>query len=545
MKISKLAKVGAVSTAAALLLAACGSSKSASSSNQVLNWDETAELPTMDLSTATDVVSFNTLNNTMEGLYRLGKDSKITPGIATKTSVSKDGLTYTFDLRKDAKWSNGDKVTAKDFVYSWQRTANPKTGSQYAFLFDGIKNANDVLDGKKPVTDLGIKAEGDYKLVVTLDKQVPYFKLLMGFPVFFPQNQKAVEKYGDKYGTASKYMVYNGPFKLTKWTGSNLSWTMAKNDNYWDKKDVKLSAINVKVNKSTSTSFNLYQSGKLDATPLSVEQAKQVKNQKDYVVRKDASTFYFQYNQEKDIDGVKAFQNQKIRQAISLVINRKQFVNKVLGSGTVATGLVSAGLASNNGKDFSVAANNGNGVTYDVKKAQKLWAEGLKELGVSSLNFSILSDDTDGAKKSTEFLQSAIETNLKGAKVTTANVPFKTRINRTDKGDFDIVLSAWGADFSDPISFLDLFTSDNANNAGKWSNQQYDELIAKSKNEDANDPDKRWNDLVQAQQILMGEEGISPIYNKNTPWLVKTKVKGIIYNTAGVNYNFKDAYIQE
>ncbi len=169
----------------------------------------------------------------------------------------------------------------------------------------------------------------------------------------------------------------------------------------------------------------------------------------------------------------------------------------------------------------------------------------MKELGVSSLNFSILSDDTDGAKKSTEFLQSAIETNLKGAKVTTANVPFKTRINRTNKGDFDIVLSAWGADFSDPISFLDLFTSDNANNAGKWSNQQYDELIAKSKNEDANDPDKRWNDLVQAQQILMGEEGISPIYNKNTPWLVKTKVKGIIYNTAGVNYNFKDAYIQE
>ncbi|ETA73673.1 peptide ABC transporter substrate-binding protein [Ligilactobacillus equi] len=545
MKISKLAKVGVVSTAAALLLAACGSSKSASSSNQVLNWDETAELPTMDLSTATDVVSFNTLNNTMEGLYRIGKDSKITPGIATKTSVSKDGLTYTFDLRKDAKWSNGDKVTAKDFVYSWQRTVNPKTGSQYAFLFDGIKNANDVLEGKKPVTDLGIKAEGDYKLVVTLDKQVPYFKLLMGFPVFFPQNQKVVEKYGDKYGTASKYMVYNGPFKLTKWTGSNLSWTLAKNDNYWDKKDVKLSAINVKVNKSTSTSFNLYQSGKLDATPLSVEQAKQVKNQKDYVVRKDASTFYFQYNQEKDIDGVKAFQNQKIRQAISLVINRKQFVNKVLGSGTVATGLVSAGLASNNGKDFSAAANNGDGVTYDVKKAQKLWAEGLKELGVSSLNFSILSDDTDGAKKSTEFLQSAIETNLKGAKVTTANVPFKTRINRTNKGDFDIVLSAWGADFSDPISFLDLFTSDNANNAGKWSNQQYDELIAKSKNEDANDPDKRWNDLVQAQQILMGEEGISPIYNKNTPWLVKTKVKGIIYNTAGVNYNFKDAYIQE
>ena len=245
MKLAKLAKAGAVVALSAVFLAACGkSSNDSASGKQVLNWSEKSELPTMDLSKATDHVSFDQLNNAMEGLYRLGKNSKVEPGVAKKTTVSDDGMTYTFELRKDAKWSNGDNVTAKDFVYSWQRTVDPKTASQYAFLFDGIENAKAITDGEKPVTELGVKAEGDHKLVVKLEKTVPYFKLLMGFPAFFPQNQKVVEKYGDKYGTNSKAMVYNGPFKLEGWTGSNLKWTLAKNDKYWDKKKVKLDAIN-------------------------------------------------------------------------------------------------------------------------------------------------------------------------------------------------------------------------------------------------------------------------------------------------------------
>lgn len=543
MKFKKIATLGTVLAVSALTLAACGSNKSSSGSGdtQVLNWNESAELPTMDLSKATDTVSFTALNNTMEGLYRLGKNSKIEPGIAKKTQVSDDGLTYTFTLRKDAKWSNGDPVTAKDFVYSWQRTVDPKTGSQYAYLFDGVANANDIMEGKKAVDTLGIKAEGDYTLVVTLDKEIPYFKLLLGFPTFFPQNEKAVEKYGSKYGTASKYMVYNGPFKLTGWTGSNLSWTLAKNNAYWDKKAVKLSKINYKVNKSSSTSYNLYQSGKLDATSLSAEQAKQLKGTKEYVSRPQASTFYFEYNQTK-----KAFQNKKIRQAISMVINRKQFVDKVLGDGSIpAKGLVPEGLSSYNGEDFATAAYDKTGVEYNVEEAKKLWKEGMAEEGLTSLNITLLSDDTDGAKKSTEFVQSAIESNLEGANVTAANVPFKTRLDRSQKGDFDIVISAWGADFADPISFLDMFTSDNSYNNGKWSNSEYDALIKASKTTDATDPAKRWDDLVKAEKVLMEEQGIAPIYQSTQAWVIKSKVKGVIYNSSGASYNFKEAYIKE
>ena len=539
MKLAKIAAAGSVAALCALTLGACGSKSSDSASKQVLNWNESAELPTMDLSKATDVVSFDTLNNTMEGLYRLGKDSKIEPGLATKTKVSSDGLTYTFTLRKDAKWSNGDKVTAKDFVYSWRRTLDPKTNSQYAYLFEGIKNATDVMNGKKSTKEVGVKADGDYKLVVTLDKQIPYFKLLMGFPTFFPQNQKAVEKYGSKYGTASKYMCYDGPFNLTKWTGTNLSWSLKKSDNYWDKKNVKLDSINFKVNKSNSTAYNLYQSGKLDATSLSAEQAKQLKGQSGYTVRQAASTFYFQYNQTKP-----EFQNKKIRQAISMAIDRKEFVNKVLGNGSIpAKGLVSTGLATRNGKDFADASYVKDGVTVNLAKAKKLWAEGLKEIGKDSLTFGLLSDDTDSAKKTTEFIQSAIESNLKGAKVECANVPFKTRLNRTNQGQFDIVISAWGADFADPISFLDMFTSNNSYNAGKWKNAQYDKLIEASKSTDAGNSGKRWNDLVSAEKILIQEQGISPLYQQATAWMVKPKVKGVIYNSAGANYNFKNAYV--
>ena len=537
MKFKKVIATGASLVALGLALTACGSnsSKSGLADKQVLNWSYASELPSMDLSTATDTISFDQLNSTMEGIYRIGKNSKVEPGLATKTEVSKDGLTYTFTLRKDAKWSNGDKVTAKDFVYSWQRTVNPKTGSQYAYLFDGIANANDIIAGKKAVDTLGIKAEGKYKLVVTLEKKLPYFKLLMGFPVFFPQNQNVVEKYGKKYGTAAKYLVYNGPFKMEGWSGSNLSWKLVKNKNYWDKKDVKLSQINFSVNKSTTTSYNLYQSKKLDYTPLSTEQAKQLKGKDGYQVLKEARTNYLEFNETN-----KVFANKKIRQALSYAVNRQVLV----GAGTLPSlGIVSRDLAFNKGKDFAVAAKTTAGVTYNKAKAQKLLKEGLAEVGQSKLSFTLLGDDTDVSKQVTESLQSQIQQTLPDVDVSVSNVPFKTRLQRSEDGDFDVVVSAWGADFADPISFLDLFTSDNSYNNGKWKNAEYDKLITASKTTDAGNVDKRWDDMVKASKILSEDQGVAPLYQLNVAYMLNPSVKGVIQNTAGVTWSFKDAYI--
>lgn len=540
MKLRKVAAAGSVVALSALALAACGNKST--TSTKVLNWDETAELPTMDLSKSTDTVSFDALANTMEGLYRLGKDSKIEPGLAKKTKVSDNGKQYTFYLRKD-KWSNGDNVTAKDFVYSWQRTVNPKTASQYAYLFSGIKNADQIAAGKKAPSTLGIKAEGNYKLVVTLDKKMPYFKLLMGFPVFFPQNKTAVEKFGSKYGTAANKLYYNGPFRMTGWTGSSLTWKLKKNNTYWDKDAVKLDSVNYQVNKSQNTSYNKYKQGSLDATPLSSEQAKNLHKQSDYVLRKQASIAYIEFNQNDSNPTIrKAMRNKKIRQAISMTINRNQFVKTAVYGSVAAPGAVPQGLAKRDGKDFDSDVN-GTGVSYNPTEAKKLWKQGLKEIGVKKLTLNLLGDDTDKSKNSTDFLQSKMETALPGLKVNTQNVPFKTRLSRSTAGNFDMVLSIWGADFADPVSSLDIFTSNNGQNNGKWKSAKFDQLIAAAKGKDANNPAKRWNDLQQAQLTLLKDQGIAPVYQQAVPFLVNSKVKGLIVNTAGVTNNFKNAYI--
>ncbi len=537
MKFTKLFAAGATVLIAGSTLAACGSNSNSSSSSakKTINWMDSAEIPTMDISKATDVTSFNQLGNVEEGLYRLGKNSKVENALATDTKVSKDGKTWTFTLR-DSKWSNGDKLTAKDFVYSWRRTVNPKTASQYAYLFEGIHNATQISAGKAPVNSLGVKAEGDNKLVVTLDKRIPYFKLLMGFPLFFPQNQKVVEANGSKYGTSSKTTAFNGPFVQKGWTGSNLSWKLVKNKNYWDKKNVKLDAINYSVQKTPSTAYNLYQSNKLDATILDSQQTKNLKHQKGYTLRDTAATFYLQFNQKKKI-----FQNADLRRAISMSINRKALGSALGGANTPATSLTSKGVVNHDGKDWSEVVGDKKNAAYNPTEAKKLYKKALKELGVKNVSFTILSDDTDTGQKTTETLQSQLEENLKGMKVSVANVPFKTRLNRSTSGNFDVVVSGWSADFADPISFVDLFTSKNAQNNGKWSNSQYDKLIADSKT--TADTTKRWDDLEKAEKILLSDEGIAPLYYKTEAWLVRPDIKGIVYNGAGLNYNFKNTYV--
>ncbi|PEG81221.1 peptide ABC transporter substrate-binding protein [Lactobacillus sp. UMNPBX17] len=536
MKFAKLFAAGATVLVSAATLAACGSkSNSSSSAKKTLNWEEIAEIPTMDLSKATDVTSFNQLNNVLEGIYRLGENSKVENGLASKTQVSKDGKTWTFTLR-NSKWSDGTPLTAKDFVYSWRRTVNPKTASQYAYLFEGIHNADKISKGKAAVNTLGIKAEGNNKLVVSLDKRIPYFKLLMGFPLFFPQQEKAVEKYGSKYGTASKYMVYNGPFKQTGWTGSNLSWNLKKNNNYWDKNAVKLDTIHYSVQKTPSTAYNLYQSNKIDAVSLDAQQTKNLKHQNGFTLRPGSSTLYLQYNQKN-----KFLKNANLRRAISLAINRKALTNALGGANKPASSLTAAGLTKVEGQDFADKTKDTDYSQYNPAKAKKLFAQALKELGTKSVSFTILSDDTDVAQKTTETLQSQIEENLKGAKVSVQNLPFKTRLSRQTSGNFDIVVTGWGADFSDPISFDGLFTSKNAQNFGKWANGEYDKLIASSKT--ATNDESRFSDLVKAEKILLKDQGITPLYYQTTAWLVRPSVKGIVYNAAGANYNFKGAYV--
>ncbi|KRM10138.1 oligopeptide ABC superfamily ATP binding cassette transporter, binding protein [Lentilactobacillus farraginis DSM 18382 = JCM 14108] len=522
-----------------LILVGCG--QKTGQQKKTITTSTDSELTTVDPSKTTAVGTFNVLNNVDEGLFRLGKNSKVEPGIATSSTISKDGKTYTFKLRKNAKWSNGDPVTAQDFVYSWRRTLNPKTASQYGYLFSGIKNADKIQNKKAPVSSLGIKANGKYQLTVTLEQRIPYFKLLMGFPVFFPQNAKTVNKYGSKYGTSSGTQVYNGPFTLKKWTGTNLNWTLKKNNTYWDKQHVKLDNVKFKVVKDPSTGLNLFNQDNLDMAQLSATQSKQMKKKKDLVSRQQSSSYYIAVNQR-----LKAFKNLKIRQAMSMIINRPLLANRVVAGGAISTdSFVSKGLAVSpkDGTDFTKDVTAPASMSYNPTRAKQLFKQGLQEVGLKSLHFTLLNSDTYDQKQLSEYLQSALE-KLPGLHVTLNNIPGRVILSRQANHQFQATVANWFADFSDPITFLNILTSKNPSNISGWKNTQYDQLIDASNNDDGSNAQSRWNDMVKAQTLALKDQAIIPLYQSGEKWLIKSNVKDVIYNTAGANYNFKDAYIK-
>ena len=538
-----------MSLALVTVLAACGKQSSQSTgsgkyaSSQVLNLSYPSSLDSIDIS---NMSGYGSTGNIFESLYRLGKNGSITPGLAKSTKVSKDGKTYTFTIR-NAKWSDGSKITAQDFVYSWKRTVTPATKSQYAYLFSGVKNADAIVAGKKSPDTLGVQAKGQHTFIVTLDKPITYFKKLMTYLLFGPISEKAVKKWGSKYATKAQYMLYSGPFKLTGWTGTNNKWQFVKNDQYWDKKAVHLQKINYTVNESTTTTLNLFQEKKLDLTQLSSEQVKNLKSNADYTTYPYSITAFLIYNfQDSNATIKKALNNKNIRQAISLSINRKTLVKNVIGdASTVSKTFVPQDLVKDpkNGKDFADESTVKNSTSYNKALAQKLWKQGLKETGIKKLSVTMLASNEESNKAITQYLKSALEKNLDGLTVNLSTIPDKVASSRAQSGNFDLYLSHWGADFTDPISHLQIMTNNSGYNYGKYNSSTYNALVKKAQNQDANKASARWQDMINAEKTIMQDQGITPLYQTNYSYLQNPKVKGIIHNTAGTQWNYKYAYI--
>lgn len=538
---------GVVTISLGMLLAACGngnsSSKSAAQSG-TLNLSTTAPLDTIDISKST---GFGQTGNVFESFYRLGKNGKPTAGLAKTGTVSKDGKTWTFKIR-DSKWSNGDPIVAQDFVYSWRRSLNPKTASPYAYLFSGVKNADAIIAGKKSPNALGISAPDKKTVVVKLNRPIAYFRVLMAYPLFGPQNEKVVKKYGNRYATKAQYQVYSGPFKIKGWNGTNDTWSFVKNNDYWDKKVVKLNKINYQVVKSNNTGYQMYQQGKLDLTPLSSEQVKNLKSNQDFTQYPYSLVRFLLYNfKDKNQINRAALNNKNIRLALSLSIDRDVVTKKVLGNGsTLPTGFVANDLASNpkTGIDFAKEQSVNNTVDYNSALAKKYWKKGLQEIGQKNLTFDVLSsNDEADSDQLTQYLQSQWTKELKGLKINITNIPEKSSDSRAQQGNFDIYLSHWGGDFNDPMTFMQIPMTGTSYNYGKWSNSTYDNLVKKAGNEDANNPEKRWNDLVSAAKIVNGNQTITPIYQQTTAYLQNKRVHGIIHNTAGTQWSYKYAYV--
>ncbi|MBS0949678.1 peptide ABC transporter substrate-binding protein [Weissella minor] len=506
-----------------------------------ITWAETAPLSSMDPSKVTAAIDFDGLTATNDGLFRADKNNKPQPALAESYEVSDDGLHYTFKLRKGAEWSNGTPITANDFVYGWQRTNDPKTASQYAYLFSGIKNADAIQNGKeKDLSKLGVKAEDDHTLKVDLEKPLPQLISMLPMAPFFPQNEAFVKEVGAKYGTQSKYILSSGPYVQEDWNGSNDTVNYKKNEKYYDKDAVKTKKLTIKTIADQNTGYNLYKSDTLDFTTLSPQQVTASKNDKAFTTIPSATASYIQLNEKQ----VPEFKNTNIRRAISYGIDRKILADKILtGSATPATTFSATKLVENpnDGEDFSKSVTVDGAVTHDLDKAQELFDKGLKETGSKNLEIELLADDSDGAKRSAEFLQSQLQ-QIKGLKVKIKMVPFKQRLSLSADKKFDMVISIWSADYADPSTFLDLYKSDSPFNEGSWHNDEYDALIKRANGEHVNDPKKRFADYKEAEQLMSKEMGVVPLYYRSNAAFVRPSVKGMVYQPAGAPYDFKWAY---
>ena len=529
--------------ATALLLSGCNFSNSTEKAdednkvNQTLNVTEPADIPTLDSTKAHDGIAFTVLNNINEGLYRQDENNLPIKALATEHKESEDKVVHTFTLR-DAKWSNGEPVTAQDFEYAWKRVM--KDNSPYAFMFvtAGIKNAEAILNAEKDADDLGIKAIDEKTLEVTLEAANPLFQTLLTFPTFLPQNQKFVEEKGDQYALEADGILFNGPFKLVEWTHEQ-GWKYEKNEDYWDAKKVKLDNINVYVVKDPSTGTNLYETEKVDRVELSSALVDQYKDDANFKTMQESGLVFLRFNHNHPVLG-----NKDIRRAINMAIDKKGLTDVILKDGSSPlNGVVPAGFYNSpDNKDYREL--NGDFNTGTVEEAQEAWTKGLKETGQKDVTVSINIADSDDQKKVAEYIQAQLEDNLPGLKLEIKAVPFAQRLEIEKAIEYDLSLSSWGPDYSDPMTYLDMWLKGGSANRMDYYNPKLDELVAQARVE--SDLAKRYEMLLTLEKILLEEDAaIAPLYQEGESILIREKIKGVLVHPTGAEFSYKWASIKE
>ena len=517
----------------ALTLAGCGGSGGDSST---YTFSSELDIKNLDSSDAEDGCSFTALHAIVDGLMKPAKDGTTTYGIAKSSEVSKDGLTHTYKLR-DAKWSNGDAVTANDFVYAWQRIFKNK-GNYYYMFCDGIasivgaQEMSDKIDNEEEITDadldaMGVKAVDDKTLEVTTTTRVSFFDELMSFPCFYPINEKFCEKQGDKYGKSAKNILGNGAFTMTNWEPGSVA-EFEKNDKYYDAKTVKIDKLVMKLVQEPKVAAQSFEAGETDFAIINSDLVDKYKKDDSFKQINEGYLFYISVNfQNSDLA------NLNVRKAISLAINRKDLCENVLKDGSqVAKGFVPQGLSiSPDGKDFRDEADTY--TSYDKKAAQAALDEGLKELGKDQITLRITyGTDESPMDVFATYLQNALS-KLDGIKVEMVATTKQDRIyNKQKNGDYDLAVTRWGPDYGDPTTFLTLDLSTNNNNYGKYANPEFDNYLEQAAVE--SDVRVRWQDLLNAEKVLMTDLGSIPVFEKGSATLQNTKVKNLVIKPCNV-----------
>lgn len=494
---------------------------SATSLHKVLRLNLIDQPGQLDPAMAEDEAMFSVMHTMFDGLVRLGPDGKVQPSIAQKIDVSDDRKTYTFHLR-EAKWSNGDPVTANDFEYAWKRVLDPETDSTYSYLLYSIKNAEQAKTGKLKLDEVGVKAIDAKTLRVELEQPTPYFTELTATPIFYPVNKKVDEKNPGWFREAATH-VGNGPFKLVSADKEKI--TVVKNDLYWDKAAVKLDKLEFDVIQDENTQLYMFDNYKSDwaGAPfgsLPVE-ALPALNYKEILQTKPiAGVYWYKFNTEQA-----PFTNAKIRKAFAYAMNR-QAIDDVLLDGVQIPATGALPLTMNLKKDGYFKDN-------DQETAKKLLAEGMKELGMTKLPPITLSyNKSEHHGLIAETIQKQWKQTL-GVDVTLNDEEWKVFLEDVKNGKYQIARTGWHADYNDPSNYLELFKEkDGSSNDTGWENKKYQELLNQSVTE--KDPEKRKQLLAQAEAILMEEMPVAPVYFYTRHWVQDEKLKDVVMDHQGV-----------
>lgn len=516
------------------------SDNSSKETDKTVHLMEANEIASMNTLVTQDTASIDTQVHVFEGLYSINKKNEVVPAVAKALpEISKDGKTYTIKLRSDAKWSNGEAVTANDFVYAWQRLATPKNQANYMFLLDGtIKNGSKIINDGMDPKKLGVTAVNDTTLKVQLDKAVPYFTSLMTFPPFFPQNQAFVEKQGKEYGNSSDKILSNGAFTLKNWDQSSMKWDLEKNPEYYDADKIKLKKVHVDVIKEANTAFNLFQSGELDQAEISGEYVKQNEDNPNLQKVPGSRVYYFKMNQKSDNKDT-LFANENVRKAVAYAIDKEGLVKDILADGSTASyGYIPKGFVKNpeTGADFRKDA--GNLMKTNKKKAQEYWKKAQKEIG-DNIKIELLTSDEDDEKKVAEAIQYQLQKALPGLKLEVKSVPLNNSIELTRNSEYELAVGRWGPDYQDPMTYLESLKTGNNTH---YESREYNDLLTKISDDYGTDPEKRWQAMIEAEKILVEKDAaIVPLYQQTRSLLINDKLTGMYYPSFGASTIFKYA----
>ncbi|QTN00846.1 peptide ABC transporter substrate-binding protein [Sediminibacillus dalangtanensis] len=499
------------------------SDEAESSGDKVLRLNNGVEPTSFDPPEGFDAASWQSLNNLMEGLTRLGQDHQPEAATAESWDISDDGLEYTFHIREDAKWSNGDDVTAEDFVFAWTRLLDPEEGFSSAFLGYFIKGGEAFNSGEGSADDLGLEAMDEKTFKVTLEAPTGFFLNVISNPAFFPVNKAVAEENPEWYAEADTF-VANGPFKLSEWNHDS-DFTMVKNDQYWDKDTVKLDEVHWAMVNETNTEYQMFESGDLDTSEIPADLAEDLLDSDQVVIDPQAGTQFYRFNVNEE-----PFQNVKIRKALAMAVNQDEIVDYVTKKGEKpARGFVSYGFEDPSGNDFRET--NGDLVEYDPEQAKKLLEKGMEEEGYDELPPITLTYNTsDDNKKIAETVQQRFQQDL-GIEITLENAEWNVFLQDQKDLKHQLSRSSFLADYGDPINFLESFVTDSSMNRTGWSNEEYDDLIAQAKQEA--DEEKRWNLMYEAEKVLFEEMPIVPVNFYNQVFLHKDNVSGIVRHPVG------------